>query len=358
MQKDYYNILGVKKDATQEEIKKAYKKLAIKYHPDKMAGKSEEEKKEAEEKFKEINEANSVLSDETKRRQYDQFGSMDGNFSNFGDFNGFGNMGDPFKAAYEFFNNGRYGGQHFVEKGEDVKITINITIQDALKGCDKKIKYKHDVPCSHCNVTGSSDGITHTCPTCGGTGMVSRQLRRGNMFFTETSPCPDCKGTGKKVTNKCNYCGGTGFEKVEETIDINIPKGCFTGIVIPFEGKGSETLSKNGIRGDLYVHINVIPDERFIVNPNNPTEVIQKIQLTLYEALCGCDKIIDCIDGSQVKITIPQLTKDGKVLNLKGKGLPDVRQTNYIGDMKIVINYQLPNSLSTKQKETLKKYFN
>ena len=358
-QKDYYKILGLERNATQDEIKKKYKKLALKFHPDKMVGKSETEQKEAEEKFKEINEAYSILSDETKRRQYDQFGTIDGKVPNFGDFSGFGGMDDVFKTAYNFFRGGRSNHeQQFVEKGDDVEITIKITLQDSLKGCHKKIKYKRNVPCSHCNGTGSADGKEHTCPTCGGSGIINKISQRGSMLLTEQMYCQDCNGKGKKITNKCNYCGGTGFENIEDITEFDVPKGVFNGIRFTVQGKGSDPLTKNGVRGDLLVNIVIIPDERFIVNPNNPSEVIQKIHLTLYEALCGCEKIIDCVDGSKVKITIPELTNDGKVFNLRGKGLPDIRQENYIGDMKVVIVYKLPNKLNKDQKETLKKYFN
>lgn len=354
--KNYYEILGVDKNASQDDIKKAYKKMAMKYHPDRMSGKSDSEKKEAEEKFKEINEANSVLSDEDKRRNYDQFGTADGapDMSGWDPFGG----GDPF-GGFNPFGGGFGGGSGFFRertpKGEDAEVVIQITQQEAYNGCKKDVTFKRNVRCSHCGGTGSEDGKRHECKNCGGTGYVSTRTQRGNTIIESRNVCPKCHGSGKEISNKCHKCGGTGLETINVTQKIEVPKGSFNGMAFGVRGEGHDSSSKNGMRGDLVVRVVVIADERFVIDKNNPCDVLQTIELNLYDALVGCEKVVECIDGSKVKISIPEMTRDGKVFNVRGKGMPHI-QENYVGNMKVIVKYNLPKTLSARQKEILKEF--
>lgn len=355
--KDYYEILGVDKNASQDDIKKAYKKMAMKYHPDRMVGKTDNEKKDAEEKFKEINEANSVLSDEEKRKNYDQFGTAEG-MPDMGGFDPFGGGFNPFGRGWNPFGGNESGFfRQQTPQGEDAEVVVQITQQEAYTGCTKQVSYERKVRCSHCGGTGSEDGKRHECSNCGGSGFVSKRTTRGNMIYEERNVCPKCHGSGKEITNKCHKCGGTGLETITETQTINVPKGSINGIAFTVRGAGSDSKSKNGVRGDLIIHVFVIADEKFTIDKNNPCDILQTINLNLYEAIVGCEKVIDCIDGTKVKITIPELTHDGKIFNVRGKGMPHI-QENYVGNMKVIIKYDLPKHLSAKQKELLKEFVN
>lgn len=350
--KNYYEILGVKRDASSDDIKKAYRKAAAKWHPDRWVNGTDEEKKIAEEKFKEINEANSVLSDEDKKMRYDQFGTVDG-MPNGNDF-------DPFADFFGGHSGGfaDFFGRQNMAKGEDAVAVVQITLKEALNGISKEISYTKQVRCSHCGGTGSEDGKTHTCPKCNGTGRIRTEHRSGFSTIINESVCPECHGSGKKITNKCKRCNGTGLEEIKVTEKIEIPKGSFNGMVFGIPGKGSESKRKNSINGDLIVKVFVIADSRFQINPQNPSEVLQELKLNLYEALVGCEKTVECIDGSKVKVTIPAITRDGKVFNIKGKGMPNVQDNRFVGDMKLIVTYILPKTLTNKQKELLKEFCN
>ena len=342
--KDYYSILGVDKNATEDDIKKAYKKLCLKYHPDRVVNASEQEKKEAEEKFKEINEANAVLSDPEKRRDYDMFGSAEPNMGG-GGWNPFEDDFDPFE---------RFRRKH-VEKGMDVQAQVEISIKEAYTGVTKKVKVSRPVKCSHCNGTGNKDGHEHACPHCGGTGMFSETRRSGNMMFTTQHPCPYCGGTGKEHVERCPYCKGSGYEDSFEEIDVTIPAGAFHGAKLVMEGMGCPP-EHQGINGDLIIIV-LVTNKDYPTYERNENDLIKKLTLTLEEAWLGCEKNVDCLDGTKIKVKIPELTKCGKRFVAANKGFFDPRYGNVKGNFVIVVDYAVPSKLSKKQKELLSEFY-
>lgn len=362
---DYYEILGItdeeKKltgDAFADVVKKHYKKLAIKYHPDKWSNGTEQEKKDAEEKFKQINEANMVLSDPQKRERYDM-GDTSGfdfpDFSNYGGFNPFAEDFDPFNAGFSFFGGREHKKQ--VERGEDIQITVGFTLEDTISGATKTIKYNKKVPCSHCQGTGFSDGKDHKCPHCNGTGRYVEVSHRGNTTFQNISVCPYCGGTGKDMSNKspkCPYCGGNGLESKTETINIQIPEGVFDGATMRHVGKGCEPKTSGGVNGDLVVVFRQIENSNFEVDGNN---LLMTLELDLDEALCGCEKEIDTIDGNTIKIKIPELTEYGKYLRVRGKGIKNIQYGNVVGDLLIEIRYRKLTKITEKQKKLIKEFY-
>lgn len=350
--KDYYEILGVKKDATEDEIKKAYRKLAAKWHPDRWVNGTDEEKKKAEEKFKEINEANDVLSDSEKRRNYDMFGTADGQGPMGGGFDQDPFAGFPFGS--DFFGRGRR-----VEKGEDIVAEVTITMKESFTGIkNKEIKVYKNKPCSHCNGTGSSDGKTHECPYCHGTGQYRKTERRGNALFQQITTCPYCHGTGRQVTEPCKYCGGTGYEQVSETLNIDVPAGIFNGAQMRVEGLGGAPSTGHGINGDLFVRFNVLDDDNFVRDGNN---LIFTLELTLLEAWDGCDKDVYMIDGKKVKIHVPKGSKDGDTVRINGGGFKDPAGSDPFfhrtGDFIVLLKYRVPTNITKEQRKLLEKFY-
>ena len=344
--KGYYKTLGVEENATQDEIQKKFHKEAIKWHPDKWINGTEEEKKTAEEKFKQVNEAYSVLGDEEKRKEYDRGGS-----SSWGDdFNGWGF--NPFSFFRGSMNGS--GGRH-VPVGEDAFVTVNITLKEAYLGTKKEVKYSVKTPCEHCHGTGSEDGKTHVCPHCNGTGEIrERKTVRENMFFEQISTCPYCNGTGKTASKPCKECHGTGLKEDFATITIDIPAGVFSGARTSIEGKGCTPVG-GGINGNLIVTFNVENDSYFI-RPDE-TNLIHYVDLTLFEALCGCEKEFKYPDGNTFKVKFHECTKDGESFMQKGRGFPDlIHGTHERGDYAIVVRYKYPSKLSQKQKDVLKEF--
>lgn len=340
-EKNFYDILGVSKDASQDEIKKVYKELALKWHPDRFAGKSEKEKAEAEEKFKEISEAYNVLSDEEKRKEYDMAG-QDPFMHGFGGFNPFEDF-DPF-------------GMHRQrqEKGEDIATHVYITLEDVLYGCVKEVTYQHRVKCKHCNGTGSDDGKETTCQHCGGSGRIRTQRNVNGMHIINETVCPYCGGRGKTITNPCRVCGGSGFVNEDSKTSVNIPAGIFDGATLTIEGKGYPPRSGNGINGDLYVVVHVLANNKFERDGDN---IRSDLHLNLKEAWLGCEKEVETLDGKKVKIKIPKLTKDGQQFSIKGKGLSNLRNGYISGDHIVKVIYDVPKSLTKKQEELLKEFY-
>ena len=341
LNKDYYEILGLKKGASDKDIKSAYRKMAAKWHPDKFATASEEEKKEAEEKFKEINEANAILSDPEKKSNYDQFGDPDGameqDFDPFGGFNPFGGFGSR-------------GNQ--IEKGEDIEAKVYITTKEAYEGCTVDVKYNRLRKCVHCNGTGSDDGKVHECPYCHGTGRIRQQVQRGNMTMINETYCYHCNGTGKdKSVKECKHCGGTGFETENSVETITLPAGVETGMGLKIQGKGSEPLHK-GINGNLYIIVIVKDDTEY---KKEGDDLIKKLELNLDEAWNGTEKLINCIDGTTVKIKIPELTECNKRFRIKGKGWKNLN--GYTGDLIVEVKYIVPKKMTNKQKELIKEFY-
>lgn len=349
--KNYYSILGLDNNATENDIKKAYRKMAAKYHPDKFATKSESEKKEAEEKFKEINEAHSVLSDPEKKRSYDQFGDPNAEFSGFDPFGGM----DPFGMG----GFGFMGNKQRVDKGEDIQVVVEVTLEEVLTGVSKTISYKQKIVCNHCKGTGNASGKLDTCPHCNGTGQIREMKRDGYMTMINQTTCHYCHGTGS-ISNgpKCKHCNGNGFEYKNIERTINVPNGVETGMATKQPGEGSESL-RGGINGDLIIIFKVKDHETFMRNGN---DLVMDLNLTLEEAWCGCKKEITCLDGSKINVTIPELTQYGKILRVQNKGLKPLHSQNGYGQnngsLYLQIKYKMPKTISKKQKDLLKEFYN
>ncbi|MCF0209059.1 MAG: molecular chaperone DnaJ, partial [Bacteroidaceae bacterium] len=366
--RDYYEVLGVSKTATADEIKKAYRKVAIKYHPDRQSGKSEAEQKEAEEKFKEAAEAYGVLSDEQKRQQYDQFGfNGPGGFGD-GGFGGFGaggfSMDDIFSMFGDIFGGrggrsgfGGFGGgggsQQRVHQGSDLRIRVKLTLQEIHDGCTKKFKIRRKVTCSECSGSGAEKGTqAETCPTCNGSGV---QFKVVNSFLgqmrTQTT-CSQCGGEGKIIKSKCKHCGGTGLEDKEELIEVQIPAGVQEGMILPVSGKGNMGMH-GGIPGDLQVIITEAEDETYI---RDGQDLIYNLLLDFPTAALGGAVDIPSIDGKKLRMTIEPGTQPGTVKRMRGKGLPPVKGYGYTtGDLIINISVYVPTTLSKDEKQALEK---
>ena len=363
--RDYYEVLEVSKTATPEEIKKAYRKKAIQYHPDKNPG-----DKAAEEKFKEAAEAYEVLSDPQKRQRYDQFGhagmngmggfsggqgfSMEDIFSRFGDlFNGAGFEFDMGGGGFSSFFGGGANRQR-VRRGTDLRVKVKVTLEEISTGVEKKIKVKKLVPCKDCNGSGSADGRAgDTCPTCHGTGRVIRSQRGIFGMMQTQSECPECHGEGKIIRNKCPKCGGEGVVRDEEIITIKIPAGVTGGMQIPVQGKGNAA-PHGGINGDLLVLIEEEPHKDLIRQDN---DLVYNLLLDMPTAILGGQVQIPTLSGD-VKITITPGTQPGKVLRMRGKGLPIIDQyaRQYgTGDLLINVGVYIPERLSKDEKALIEK---
>jgi molecular chaperone DnaJ len=354
--KDYYELLGVSKSATPEELKKEYRKLAIKYHPDKNPGDAE-----AEAKFKEIAEAYSVLSDPDKKARYDRFGhegvggasgfggggvNMEDIFSQFGDI--FGD-GSPFGS---FFGGGGRsgGGRKAVRKGSDLRIKLKLNIEEIANGVEKKIKVKRYVSCKTCTGNGSKHGTSlQTCGTCNGTGQLRRvqQTMLGQMVTTNT--CHTCNGEGKIVMDRCETCFGEGRTLEEDLISIKIPAGVAEGMQLSMSGKGNVP-SRGGVAGDLLIQIE---EEEHPTLKRDGNNIIFDLPLNFVDAILGKEVEIPVISG-KVKINIKAGTQGGEVLRLKGKGLKDINGYG-IGDQLIYVNLYTPKSVSSEERTILEK---
>lgn len=343
---NYYDVLGVSKNASAEDIKKAYKKLVIKWHPDRWVNGTDEEKKIAEEKIKEINEANSVLSDPEKRQNYDMFGTAEGVPNGGGGF-------DPFEG----FDMGPFGFRmgRTVEKGTDIFAEVTVTMAESYSGISKKeVKVRKPKPCSHCNGTGSEDGIKHNCPQCGGSGKYTRTTRNANGFSQFTMDCPYCHGTGVVNTKPCHKCGGTGIEYDDETITIQVPAGIFNNAEVCMQGKGNAPRSGSGINGDLYIRFNVLDEPNFRRDRNN---IVTELELTLLEAWDGCKKKIPFIDGSKISVEVPKGSREGNTITVSGKGFKDPNNPFRTGDLIVVIRYKVPKKITKEQRKLIEEFY-
>lgn len=361
--RDYYEVLGVDKKATAQEIKSAYKKMAIKYHPDKNPG-----DKEAEEKFKEAAEAYDVLRDEQKRARYDQFGPEGVNGAGgFGGFSGGGmNMDDIFSMFGDIFGGhgnfsgfGGFGGGGRTRpqkaRGSDLRMRVRLSLAEIAAGCTKKFMLKKDVVCTHCNGSGAEggSGATETCATCHGNGYVVRSQQSIFGMMQTQSVCPTCNGEGKTIKNKCTHCHGEGIVKGEELVEVNIPAGVAEGMIVTVQGKGNAG-RHNGINGDVQVIITEEPNKELIRDGN---DVVYNLLLPFPTAALGGSVEVPTVDG-KVKIKIEPGTQPGKVMRLRGKGLPildSYGRTHGSGDELIQISIYVPQTLSKDEKHALEK---
>ena len=356
--RDYYEVLGVDKNATEDQIKKAYRTIAIKYHPDRNPG-----NKEAEEKFKEAAEAYDVLHDPQKRQQYDTFGF---NAPGSGGFDPFGgtsmNMDDIFSMFGDIFGGhagfGGFGGSAKrgpqVHRGSDLRLKVRLSLQEIAHGVTKKFKVRKDVACSHCHGTGSEDGsATEKCPTCHGTGVITHTTQSIVGMMQTQGVCPTCDGAGTVIKNKCHHCYGTGIEKGEEVVEIKIPAGVAEGMIVNVPGKGNAGL-RNGVNGDIQVFVEEEPNDTFIRDDNN---LIYNLLLDFPTAALGGDVEIPTIEGTRLKVKMEPGTQPGKTLRLRGKGLPAVQGYGRgNGDLVVNVSVYVPKTLTSDEKRAIEQF--
>ena len=354
--RDYYEVLGIDTSADQDAIKKAYRKLAVKYHPDRNPG-----DKEAEEKFKEATEAYEVLSDDQKRPIYDQYGfagleGMGGGgggyshaYHDFSDL--FGGMGGGFSDIFDsIFGGGFSGGgsRGGPEAGSNLSYGLNITFKDAVYGTSTDIHFRHRERCEACNGTGAAAGANKkTCPTCNGVG----QVRQGNGFFTIQQTCPTCRGKGTTIDKPCSLCRGSGLQEKNKQMSLKIPAGVDNGRRIIIRGQG-DAGENGGPAGDLVIVLHVAQHPNFQRQDN---DLFCSIPVTMSQAALGCEVTITALDDKKLTIKIPEGTPNGKMLRIKGEGVP-ISGSSRKGDLYVEISVQIPIKLSSKQKELLKQY--
>lgn len=349
-QKDYYKILEITEEEKKlpwEElskvIKKKYRKQSLAWHPDRHNNDTEEEKKKAEEMFKNVAEAYAVLSDKEKKEKYDNPDSGFGfNFNGFG-FDPFGGF-NPFDV---------FGGKHGTrtekrqEVGNSIRIEMSLTLEEIYTGLDKTIKYKRQEPCDKCGGTGlGENGHMEECPVCGGTGMEYKSMGG----FHQMSTCRHCKGQGKKRSSTCNECNGTGHKVVDHEVTLNIPKGVIAGMQLEIKGEGCLPLSKDGIPGDLLVVIAEKPNEKFVRRGN---DLLFELKVPIITAITGGKMNVTTIDGKILNTTIPSGSEDGKSIRFSGKGMPICGHENRFGNMIGVVKLELPKELNEEEKRLL-----
>jgi molecular chaperone DnaJ len=348
--RDYYEILGVTKSSTAEEVKKAYRKIAIKYHPDKNP-----DDPSSEDKFKEAAEAYEILSNPEKKRRYDQFGhqgvnggshaggsmNMDDIFSQFGDI--FGGGGSPFDS---FFGGGNQGRN--VRQGSNLRIKLKLTLEEIANGTEKKIKVKRHVACDDCRGNGSLNGSSlKSCSSCNGTGQVRKVVNTMLGQMVSASTCPVCHGEGQMVTQKCTTCEGEGRLLKEETISLKVPAGVAEGMQLSMSGKGNVP-PRGGVAGDLLILVEEVEDTVLKRDGNN---IVYDLYISFIDAVLGTNLEVPTIEG-KVKIKIDPGTQSGKILRLKGKGIKDLNGYQK-GDQLIYVNVWTPQELSKDEKEVL-----
>lgn len=356
--RDYYDVLGVTRSSSADEIKKAYRKMAIKYHPDKNPG-----DKKSEDNFKEAAEAYEVLSNADKKKRYDQFGhaggaasangggygggnmNMEDIFSQFGDIFG-GGGGSPFDSFFGGQQQSR-GGRR-VSRGSNLRIKVKLSLEEIAKGVEKKVKVNKQIICETCDGSGAKDKSSfHTCHTCNGSGSVRRVTNTILGQMQTTSTCPTCNGEGSEITAKCTVCHGDGLTRGEETININIPAGVSEGMQLSMSGKGNAA-PRGGISGDLIILIEELPHEFLKREGNN---IIYDLHVSFVDAALGSSVEVPTIDG-KAKIKIEPGTQGGKILRLKAKGVPEVN-SYHRGDQLIYVNIWTPKALSKEEREIL-----
>ena len=353
--RDYHEVLGVQKSATPEEIKKAYRKMAMKYHPDRNP-----DNKEAEEKFKEVGEAYEVLSDEGKRQRYDQFGfaGVDPNYGAGaggagygGGFSGFGDFGDIFS---DLFGGGFGGGrssaqQNAPRRGENIMSRLELTFEEAAFGCEKEVTIQRIEKCGTCNGSGSADGVIETCSNCRGTGQVRTVQNFMGMSMQSTAACPQCSGRGKIVKNPCNTCKGKGKVRRNQKIKVKVPAGVDEGQSVRVRGEGSAGVN-GGPSGDVLVEIYI---KRHPIFTRRGMDVLCEVPITFTQAALGAEIQVPTLDG-KVPYEIPEGTQTGTVFTLPGKGIPEVGNSRRRGSQRFAVVVETPTRLTKEQKELLR----
>ena len=353
--RDYYEVLGIQKDASAEEIKKAYRKAALKYHPDRNPG-----DKEAEEKFKEVGEAYEVLSDEEKRQRYDQFGfaGVDPNFGGGaggaygGGFGGFGDFGDLGDIFGEFFGGGssrRGSAQAAPRRGENVMARLELTFEEAAFGCEKEVAAQRIENCAACNGTGSADGVIETCSQCRGTGQVRTVQNFMGMQMQSSTTCPACNGRGKVIKTPCTTCKGKGKVRRTNRVKVKIPAGVDAGQSVRVRGEGCVG-SNGGVNGDLLVEISI---KRHPIFTREGFDVLCEVPISFTQAALGATIQVPTLDG-KVDYEIPEGTQTGREFVLRDKGIPEVGNSRRRGDHRFTVVVETPTHLTREQKELLR----
>ena len=354
--KDYYKILGLSEEDKklgekefEAKLKKNYRNLCIQLHPDKQQGKSDEEKKIAEDKFKEVAEAYSVLSDKEKRAQYDN------PFSGFDGGNPFGG-GNPFSGFEEMFGGfggfdfGGFGGRKRTQepvKGQSIRLQMNITLEDVFNGIEKQIKFKRNNSCPDCHGSGmGANSRKETCSHCGGTGQIFTQ----NGGWQTISTCPYCKGVGTTISNPCKKCHGSGLVEETHEVSVTIPKGAVSGMQLVLHGQGCASTSQGGQYGDLLIVLNVVNHNKFERDGDN---IYFAIELPVLDALLGADITVETIDGKKLTTRIDSCVEDGTKIRFNGKGLPNPSNPNRVGDMFGIIKIKMPKKITNDEREIL-----
>jgi molecular chaperone DnaJ len=357
--RDYYDILGVSKSANADEVKKAYRKLALKYHPDR----NKENPKDSEEKFKELSEAYEVLADPEKRARYDQYGhsGVESTFRGggfdwsdfthfedisdiFGGFSGFGFGGSIFE---QFFGGRQRSGPR---EGRSLRYDVEIPLTEAATGAEKELKIPHSISCKTCGGQGADAADLKTCTTCNGAGQVRRGQTRGNTSFVSIAACPACRGSGRQITKPCTTCKGSGTTDTTSKIKVSIPKGAEEGMRLRIRGAG-EASANGGPPGDLFIVIHIAPHELFERDGRN---LYIEVPISFSEAALGSKVQVPTLDGTAL-VTIPPGTQTGTVFRLKGKGMPDLRGYGD-GDEYVKVQVVTPTKLNAEQKELLRKF--
>ena len=353
--RDYYEVLGVQKSASADEIKKAYRKAAMKYHPDRNPG-----DKEAEAMFKEVGEAYEVLSDDAKRQRYDQFGfaGVDPNYGGGGNgpygagFSGFGDFGDLGDIFGEFFGGGRSSRgrqQNAPRRGENIMSHLELTFEEAAFGCEKEVATQRIENCASCNGTGSADGVTETCSQCGGRGQVRSVQNFMGMQMQSTTTCPQCSGRGKIIKNPCTTCKGKGKVRKTNRVKVKIPAGVDAGQSVRVRGEGNVG-ANGGVNGDLLVEIYI---KRHAIFTREDFDVLCEVPITFTQAALGAEIDVPTIDG-KVKYEIPEGTQTGKEFVLRDKGIPEVGNPRRRGNHRFTVVVETPTKLTKEQKELLR----
>ena len=351
--RDYYEVLGVEKGASADEIKRAYRKAAMKYHPDRNPG-----DKEAEEKFKEVGEAYEVLSDEEKRARYDQYGfaGVDPNFNPggfgggfTGGFDGFGDLGDIFGGFFGGGSSRRSSTANAPRRGENIMARLELTFEEAAFGCEKEVSAQRIENCAACNGTGSADGVVETCPTCRGSGQVRTTQNFMGMSMQSTSVCPKCGGQGKVIKTPCVTCKGKGKVRRTQRVKVKIPAGVNEGQSVRVRGEGCVG-SNGGPNGDLLVEISI---KRHAIFTRQDMDVLCEVPITFTQAALGAEIQVPTLDG-KVPYAIPEGTQTGTTFTLPGRGIPEVGNSRRRGNQRFTVVVETPTRLTKEQKELLR----